>query len=111
MKIFTERDLILGVVGRWKAQYNPKYALKNPHMLDKMEILNKLEKLDLKTTTAQEVNAIIGNDSWTTMWCHECGSGELPIVQVGQEEDYESAAANLCKSCLEKAYDLMKKEG
>jgi hypothetical protein len=107
MKIFTERDLILGVVARWKAQYNPKYYLTNPHMLNKIEILKNLEELDLKTATAQEVNAIIGNDSWITMSCHECGTKTLTVIQVGQEKDYESATANLCKSCLEKAYKLM----
>ena len=53
------------------------------------------------------VDAVIGNSSWTmTPRCDECGSEEVPVVQVGEEPDYESNTAILCESCLTQAVSL-----
>ena len=38
---------------------------------------------------------------WRT--CNECGGEVEDLVEIGEEPDYESATAIVCKSCIEKA--------
>lgn len=56
--------------------------------------------------SADDVNAAIGNTSWTDCRCDECGKQVEQLVQLGQEPDYESATANICFPCLKKAVKL-----
>lgn len=59
--------------------------------------------LDLETATPEEVNTIIGNNSWTDLRCNECGSSKLPLtVEVGES----SRTASLCLPCLRKALSV-----
>lgn len=58
--------------------------------------------------TPDAVNEIIGNDSWTATFCHECGKSVEEVVQVGQDPDYDSATASICKPCLITALELIK---
>ena len=58
------------------------------------------------TASVADVTAIIGNDSWTSLKCDECGKYVDAVVQVGEEPDYESYSAKLCKPCVYKALTL-----
>jgi hypothetical protein len=98
MIIITERSKILSIIDKWKEAYCSKFDDK---------ILNDLKKLNLNTTTAEEVNAIIGNDAWTSCECDECKQKVQKIIMVGEEPDYESRTAFLCKDCLSKAFSMM----
>ena len=104
MKVITERDLIRLAPKRWRDIYAD-----GRHGEDKLEILKKLEALNTETATAKEISDIIGNDSWVKRLCSECGCYKTPVIEVGEEPDYESSTATLCRPCLEKAYSLMKK--
>lgn len=55
----------------------------------------------------EDVNKAIGNTSWTDCCCDECGNTKVEqLVQLGQDEDYESSTANICFPCLKKAVKL-----
>lgn len=64
---------------------------------------DRLQKLDLKTCPPEAVDEAFGNSSWTRMQCDECGAHVDWVVELGQEPDYESATACICRSCLNKA--------
>lgn len=51
----------------------------------------------------EAVNAIIGNESWTRCSCSECGRDVDAVVQLGEELDYESSTAWICKQCVKLA--------
>jgi hypothetical protein len=105
MELITERSLIATVSERWREQYS------SSRYPDKQSIAVRLEKLDLKTATAEQVKEIIGNDSWTRVpRCSECGTESVArIVRVGEEPDYDSNTAYLCPSCVCKAMKLVEK--
>ncbi|RLI71039.1 hypothetical protein DRO91_06105, partial [Candidatus Heimdallarchaeota archaeon] len=50
-----------------------------------------------------KIDETIGNSSWTSVICNECNSGADFVIEVGEEADYDSATARLCKACIEKA--------
>ena len=97
MKLITLRSQILEVVDRWKESY-PK---------DKLEILKKLESLNLETAWPQDLEKIIGNPTWACLQlCYECGKDCLEVVELGEEPDWESSTVLICKDCLQKALKL-----
>ena len=108
MRIITTKQLALKATDRWYSQYfkNGNWAR---HGNDKREIYENLEKLG-ENPTPKQVNETIGNDSWTRLRCHECKEHVDLVVEVGEEPDYESSTANLCKSCLTSLYELIKEK-
>jgi len=101
MLVITERDLIRTVPQRWDEQY------KGPNRTpDKVAISKRIRALDLESATAKDVEAAIGNDSWTELKCDECGKYVTWVVQVGEKPDYESNTANLCRECLAQVWAL-----
>ncbi len=103
-KIITERDLIRTVADRWAEQYETGYYAKDA---EKQAILRSLRYLDKETCSADDVNKIIGNKSWTRMHCSECSKTTNWAIQVGEPPDYESATATLCRACFDKAVKLV----
>lgn len=102
MKLLTERVLIREVAQRWKEQYTG-YAGRNAD--DMKAIGKKLAALNGDTATAADVEAIIGNDSWTRIdHCDECGITNPPIV-VRLADDTEHVA-DVCLPCLRNAVRL-----
>lgn len=95
------------VAERWKTQYKRGQERHSGMAGNSKEIWERLAALDPKAATDAEVAAIIGNGSWTGLEnCHECGAKKVPVVQLGQPEDYESHTARICQACLEKALRL-----
>jgi hypothetical protein len=92
MEVSTVKQNCRDVAKRWKEQY-PK---------DKADIYDKLVALKGEGTP-EEIAIIIGNDSWTTVTCDECGGDVDGIVIVGEEENYDSRTASICMSCLQEA--------
>jgi hypothetical protein len=107
-KLVTRRQIILGVARRWKAQYRDDIAKKSvsygPH---RGLIYEKLLRLDLSTCTADDVDVVIGNHSWTILICDGCDKDVEAAVTVGEEPDYESSTATLCEACLRAALALL----
>lgn len=56
--------------------------------------------------TADQIDALIGNSSWTHKYCGGCGGSFTEVIQVGAEPDYESGTALLCRNCLLEAAAL-----
>lgn len=101
MQLLTERQLILGIAEAWERQY-PECTCNQRNK----EALIALRQLDLTVATAEDIEAVIGNDSWTAIWCSECGCRIRVAVQLGGKPDYASATAVVCFDCLEKALAL-----
>jgi len=107
MEITTQRDLIRVVAKRWRDTYEPfeqwdmRPTIFGPAQ-DKKAIALKLDKLDPETATPEDVAAVIGNESWTRLTCDECGQDVAAILTVGQELDYGSQTASICRKCAEK---------
>ena len=103
MELITERTKVHSVLQRWRRQYPVGRCAK-----DKQLIGDRLALLDLETATAQDVAAIIGNDSWCgPEECNECGQKVPVAVQLGEEPNYESRTAVVCADCLQKACGLL----
>jgi hypothetical protein len=96
MKILTEQSKCKGIVNEWIRQYG-----KN----EKRGILHKLQKLK-GVGTPKEIADIIGNDSWTSLDCSECGEKVGDVIVLGEPQDYESYTAYICKKCLTKAVKM-----
>ncbi len=104
MELIRKQDKIDGVADRWKEQYyTGARGWFSIGGLDKEAIYNQLVALTDDTRTEAEITRIIGNDSWTSNTCDECGQNAAVLVQVGQEPDYESRTACVCVSCLRMA--------
>ena len=106
MKLITERGLIHDVATRWYAQYQSMFV-QHP---DKKETYEKLLALDTETATSADVSNIIGNYSWTTQYCNECGEKSRFIVEIGEEPGYDSSTAQICPYCIQKAWALVQGE-
>jgi len=106
MYLITRKQLIKNVPKRWDEQYPPNTA-----GTDKVVIGKQLKKLNLETATIHDIKNVIGNYSWTSMKCDECGRDDDDldaVIQVSEEPDYESNTASLCKKCVKKAKDLFR---
>lgn len=115
MKLTTQRDLIRAIATRWRRQYEPftyddkpLFSVRNGYRqpIPKKAIAEKLDALDKETATPADVAEIIGNESWTRLTCDECGKDTDSVLTVGQEPDYESHTASLCRSCVEQASSI-----
>lgn len=108
MTVTTERDRIRTVAERWLNQYpvDGERTLRSHRT-----ILAKLQAMDPETATSAEVEAVIGNGSWTTDRCNECKEWTHGwAIMVGDEPDYDSRTATLCLSCARKVAALLPKD-
>lgn len=115
MTVITQRELIRTVAERWYSAYFPfqqnettvNFAQRRRIALpDKENIYNKLHALDLHTATAEQINSIIGNSSWTDIKCTECKQPVISVLILSQD-DGESSSFYLCVDCLNKAYTTL----
>ena len=73
-------------------------------MIDDAPIYNPSHLLGFFSTIIPDaVNDIIGNQSWTQCSCSECNRDVDAVVQLGQEPDYESSTAWICRDCIKLA--------
>lgn len=103
MNITTKQWAIDTVAERWARQYTPTRILAFGENSD--DIYRRLKALP-STATSDDVVRIIGNDSWITLRCDECGRSVDAYVTLGEEQNYESATARICKDCIRKALAL-----
>lgn len=54
------------------------------------------------------VDEVIGNNTWTACRCDECELYVEEVIVLGEEPDYESSTASVCKECLIKALKTLK---
>lgn len=105
MQIITERDRIRTVAERWARQYGIGTRWECDPVMQ--GILQSLEMLSGDTCSAEIVNKIIGNNTWTRMRCDECKEDTTWIIQLGEMSGYESNTANICRACFDKAITLV----
>lgn len=105
MRVFTKRGIIRNILQSWKFQYFIDGEWKYGE--DNEVIYKELCKLNLETCSAEDVNKTIGNTSWTYLRCDECSEEVDELVELGEEPDYESRTANVCKSCLIRAIEAL----
>lgn len=98
MKHISKRDIIKAVATQWREQC--KNHSTNEH---KIIVGVKLAALNTDTCTAEDVNAIMGNTSWTELKCDECKQDVDDVIQLGDEPGYDSATVCVCYECLTKA--------
>lgn len=97
MELVTRKGRAAQVSAKWAEQYrDDNTAL--PNGRTKAEVLVLLWALG-PTPDPDEVDEIIGNGSWTSVRCGECDARPDEVVRVGEEPDYESATAYLCRWC------------
>ena len=99
MEKITRQQLADKVPANWKRQYKGK-KLFNANKIK--EIGKKLAKLP-KGTSYKVVNSIIGNDSWTNLYCDECEKSGLSSVIV------IAYNINICGKCIESLQTMVKK--
>jgi len=95
----TRKMLAAEASDRWDRHYAP---FKSVALLQISENLKALGP----SPEPSEVDSVIGNGSWTRLTCSECGQDVDEVVQVGDEPDYESSTAWLCRPCLKSAAEL-----
>ena len=104
MELITERSQIKSVAERWDAVYGPEFR---PVVSgSSKEKSDKLHALNLNKVSANTVNKIIGNDTWTVLICHECAVKVKKIVVFyGSDGDH---AHQICEPCATKVKTMFK---
>ena len=95
--------MIRNVAELYEAQQGPMFE----RYPARREILAKLKAMDVETVTADEVTAIIGTRGWISMTCNECNNLAGDLVEIGDEPDYESQTARVCKECAPKLIAML----
>lgn len=104
MHIITIEDKLANLPEHWRQQYGRSQG--KWYDENKRQIYQRL--LAAMPLTVQSASAIIGNGSWTNISCSQCGKRNLDrAIEVGEEQDYESATAWLCEDCLRQAWEMM----
>jgi hypothetical protein len=106
MKLITRQSKVKGAIQSFLNNY-PHHNRPNAPFYTR-ERYNKVVALDLETATPEDVEQIL-NFSWVECLCHECGGSFDAVVQVGQEPDYDTRSANVCKGCLLRALGMVDK--
>lgn len=105
MIIRTKAWLIANVAERWKKQYWTPLGGWSEFGTGKESAYQKLIALP-EGATEQDVDAAIGNDSWTANRCDECREDIDVVVRLGEPPDYDSRTFYICLDCLRKALEL-----
>ena len=101
MKLITERTQIRDVVKRYADCYRSN-----------VEIVKKLQALNVETATTDDVAKIIGNRSWVRpVYCSHCESEVTSVVQVDKVMgQYYMHNIDLCMPCLKYSVSLIENE-
>lgn len=116
MEIKKQRKLIESVASEWEIRYYNRRTclwdtydrLTETKKDSKEDIYNKLAELNLTTASASDIDAIIGNASWTHYFCDCCSEYVSDVVEGW--EDGEGCMVQICFDCINKMHDLIKDE-
>lgn len=96
----TVDEVISTVAERWRKQYENSFD--RPRFTDPKTTPRDVYLEILGATSAEEINAAIGNDSWTSLVCSECSDKVNSVaifdVNCGEYSLY------LCQSCCMEAW-------
>jgi hypothetical protein len=102
MHIVSRKARAAGVADSWYRTYCKRGAWNEGSLIHgrtKQQVYEALVKLG-EAPDPDDVNATIGNGSWTDITCDECNRACEEAIEVGQTQDYESNTATLCKDCV-----------
>jgi len=104
MRLITKQDLANIAKDRWKDQYcrNGSWSI---YGSDKEVKYNNLVALG-DDPSPDDVNKVIGNNSWTNITCSGCKESVDSVVELG-EVGYDTEYVYTCKDCLTKALELI----
>lgn len=100
MRVITADEKAEGAAVEWMNRYCS--LGKWSGALDSEAIYKKLKAMS--PPTAEKVNEIIGNNSWTTAECTTCGARVDRWLQI-RVESY--SAINVCSRCLSAGHKQM----
>lgn len=111
MRLATVRDLIRALPERYRNQYKSSfYRGKGIFGSNKTydQIQKELDSLDVENTSKNEVDKIMGNESWTRLDCSCCGkSVDKVVVLCSYSRSYNGDFA-VCAECLKFANLMFK---
>jgi hypothetical protein len=99
------RELVAAVAKRWKEQYFSDGRWGTTIDGSAQVAYKRLLKLDPKTATVADVEAIIGVGGWTSHFCSECHKYHAWCVDLG----YTDYSVTVCLKCLRKAVRMLEK--
>ena len=99
MDIRLVRGTAANIVERWERQYHKTADT------EKSEITKKLRAFH--SPSVEEVEKIIGNESWTKVWCGSCLEYKASCVQIGSGDE----TVTVCATCLACAALLLRECG
>lgn len=105
MKLITRESNAAGAAERWREQYCHDGKWRDTKWDSGEDRRRTYEKLLGGEQTADRVEKIL-NVSWTSTCCQECQDRGIPVVQLGEDPDYDSATLDVCVPCLGKAIAL-----
>jgi hypothetical protein len=103
IKILRWEDNLKNIAARWADQYSKQ----DPTYL-------RLVREIGENGTKEEIDAIIGNSSWTSLLqCSECEKETKILVYIGEEPDedfdkYEARYVELCLDCVHLVANTLK---
>ena len=101
MKILTVQELANTAKDRWKRQYFHSGVWK--HGVDKNTVYKNLVDLG-ENPTPEQINEVIGNNSWTRLECSVCNKEVDTVVILScYDSDFY-----ICKKCLNKCSRLVR---
>lgn len=103
-RFMSRQTLANTAADRWEKQYGGGH-----YGADKLATLARLRELG-PTPNPDDIDRVIGNGSWTRECCDGCQSEQGPWVMVGEDPDYESRTATLCRLCLLEAMRVIEAE-
>lgn len=101
--IKTKAEVVAGVPLAWERQYAD-------HSGSEKHVITRLLKSLPAGFTAEEVDEIIGNKTWTRNECSGCGEDSDILVCISDDyyDRYDGNIICLCTSCVSKAAKAIK---
>ena len=97
MNIITRQTLARDAAGRWHGQYFRNGAWRSPVLGDAQKIHERLMDLGL-APNPEDVDRVIGNDSWTRNMCSCCSKYAERVVSVDVTSGEYST--HICEKCV-----------
>jgi hypothetical protein len=105
--LITRRTRAGTAVDHWRRQYIGEPGSRWQPSQQHADIYARLLALG-PDPEPEAVDRAIGNESWTDPGsCDGCKEKAPALVRVGEEPDYESSTAALCRACLREAMSLL----
>lgn len=102
--ITTRKSVIAAAPDRWEAQY-ADYT--GSDVSGKTRITEALKALPAADVTKENVDLIIGNESWTRLVCDQCQQDSDVLANFDGCSEYP---VSICLKCLKKANRLIRGE-